>query len=131
MVGLRRSASRSERFPRILYRMILVRDPTEAFPDRRHTQFPLGSLKYSSYSYQVLPSRPSHLAGAGARKPKDIGRELHFFGEAPERRPWAIKREDRPAFLPDAPIYFWDAGRPYTSRYHPGHFGGSWKYCEK
>jgi hypothetical protein len=21
----------------------------------------------------------------------------HFFGEAPERRPWAIKREDRPA----------------------------------
>jgi hypothetical protein len=22
---------------------------------------------------------------------------LHFFGEAPERRPWAIKREDRPA----------------------------------
>jgi hypothetical protein len=22
---------------------------------------------------------------------------LHFFGEAPERRPWAIKRDDRPA----------------------------------
>jgi hypothetical protein len=21
----------------------------------------------------------------------------HFFGESPERRPWAIKREDRPA----------------------------------
>jgi hypothetical protein len=24
-------------------------------------------------------------------------KSAHFFGEAPERRPWAIKREDRPA----------------------------------
>ena len=28
---------------------------------------------------------------------RDYLKPAHFFGEAPERRPWAIKREDRPA----------------------------------
>jgi len=28
---------------------------------------------------------------------RDKQKSLPFFGEAPERRPWAIKREDRPA----------------------------------
>jgi hypothetical protein len=27
---------------------------------------------------------------------RDKQKSLHFFGEAPERRPWAIKREDAP-----------------------------------
>jgi len=34
--------------------------------------------------------------------PRAVQRVLnhpHFFGEAPERRPWAIKREDCPAAL--------------------------------
>ncbi len=29
--------------------------------------------------------------------PKSVNKKPHFFGEAPEQRPWAIKREDRPA----------------------------------
>ena len=48
----------------------------------------------------------------------------HFFGEAPERRPWAIKREDRPAafagrsisrfFLPSV---CWNTAVAYTGEY--------------
>jgi hypothetical protein len=38
------------------------------------------------------------------RSPESINPKPIFFGEAPERRPWATKREDRPAALPGAPL---------------------------
>ncbi len=47
----------------------------------------------------------------------------HFFGEAPERRPWAIKREDRPAafagrsFPPSVDFADWDTCYAYTGEY--------------
>ena len=55
------------------------------------------------------------LSVSGQRKQK-----AHFFGEAPERRPWAIKREDRPAAFAgrsESVLLGWDTGLAYTSEY--------------
>src|SRR5215469_4246662 len=51
-------------------------------------------------SEEIGSSKPSHvLIGLGRASSFRIKKtkRLHFFGEAPERRPWAIKRENRPA----------------------------------
>ncbi len=60
----------------------------------------------------TLPGRPK-----GLKSP-------YFFGEASERRPWAIKREDRPtafagrSFFPRfISIGDWDSRRAYTGEY--------------
>jgi len=47
-------------------------------------------------------TEPSRISRTGAREgcllsDRERQESLHFFGETPERRPWAIKREDRPA----------------------------------
>jgi len=39
-------------------------------------------------------------------------KNLHFFGEAPERRPWAIKCEDRPAAFAGRSFAFPGLGYP-------------------
>jgi hypothetical protein len=46
-------------------------------------------------------------------------KNLHFFGEAPERRPWAIQREDRPAAFCRAlqMLFRRDTHRAYTGEY--------------
>ena len=48
-------------------------------------------------------------------------KSLHFFGEAPERRPWAIKREDRPAAFAGRSKWIFlvsrDTARAYTREY--------------
>jgi hypothetical protein len=43
------------------------------------------------------PSRTHHRAREGLSFGWRKTKTLYFFGEAPEQRPWAIKREDRPA----------------------------------
>ena len=47
--------------------------------------------KKSAQPSHVLKRAREGLSFSGHRKQKS----LHFFGEAPERRPWAIKREGR------------------------------------
>lgn len=58
-------------------------------------------LRKGLFSVQILGSiiPPTLPIGRGRASPFRIKKQksLHFFGEAPERRPWAIKREDRPA----------------------------------
>ena len=51
---------------------------------------------------------------------RDKQKNLHFFGEAPERRPWAIKRERSPGCLCRALRMAFPAGIPvsaYTCKY--------------
>src|SRR5688500_15949268 len=48
---------------------------------------------------------------------------LHFFGEVPERRPWAYKREDRPAVFagrsklvkPVQPHWFFSSSKMFSA----------------
>ena len=68
------------------------------------------------------PSRVPHRAREGFSLSDQTKQEsLHFFGEAPERRPWAIKREDRPAaFAGRSKLLFLalrDTTGVYTSEY--------------
>jgi len=53
-------------------------------------------------SEEIGSPQPSRSSPIGAREgcllsDREKQGSLHFFGETPERRPWAIKREDRPA----------------------------------
>jgi len=53
-------------------------------------------------SEEIGSPEPSRSSRIGAREgcllsDREKQESLHFFGETPERRPWAIKREDRPA----------------------------------
>ena len=58
-----------------------------------------GPMRRSWLRRNRLLSPPMLLIGRGRASSFRIKKtkSLHFFGEAPERRPWAIKRENRPA----------------------------------
>jgi hypothetical protein len=50
----------------------------------------------------------------------ELQNQSHFFGEASERRPWASKREDRPAAFAGRSEWVFpgrDTGRAYTGEY--------------
>ena len=77
-----------------------------------------GFEEIDSHSSSVLTIGRGRACPFGTRETKS----LHFFGEAPERRPWAIKRDDRPAVF--AGRSEWvpgfrrrDTGGAYTNEY--------------
>ena len=70
-------------------------------------------LLLAAFNFQVLHTQPAPSQN-----------QVHFFGEVSERRPWDLKREDRPA--PSLPGVLnrslaglfngWDSALAYTSR---------------
>src|SRR5580692_11126377 len=67
-------------------------DATELAPKKSAYRKPSGTLHPSG-----------RVSGFCPRAPQRFLKSAHFFGEAPEPRPWAIKREDRRLLLPGAP----------------------------
>ena len=61
----------------------------------------------------ALPRSKSGAGGLIVSGPRE-DKSLHFFGEAPERRPWAIQREDAPGrFCPALPNGNFPSGYPF------------------
>ena len=97
-------------------------DATELAPKKSAEDPPArpclaGGSVIALFSTRRVP-RPSFFA-----RPQLWFSKPHFFGEASERRPWAIKREDRPAaFAGRSSSRFysfggWDTYRAYTGEY--------------